>query len=80
MPGSARPVARKTLPSCNSSTPSKRSSASRSNAPYLFRSRHGIWYFRVVVPERARAAIDKHSRPIGAFREVSATAAEGDTD
>ncbi|MEQ5856043.1 hypothetical protein NFI08_10115 [Halomonas sp. EF61] len=59
MPGSVRPVARKTLPSCNICTPSKRSSARRPSAPYLFRSRHGIWYFRVVVPERARQAIGK---------------------
>ncbi|WP_367399256.1 DUF6538 domain-containing protein [Halomonas sp. DN3] len=59
MPGSERPAARKTLSSCNSCTPSKRSSARRPCAPYLFRSRHGIWYFRVVVPERARQAIGK---------------------
>jgi len=57
MPASMRPTARKTLPSSKTdkpSRPSKRSSPRSSSAPYLFRSRHGILYFRVVVPVRAR--------------------------
>ncbi|WP_447072573.1 DUF6538 domain-containing protein [Shewanella indica] len=28
-------------------------------APYLYRSRHGVWYARVVVPEDRRDAIGK---------------------
>ncbi|WP_427916286.1 DUF6538 domain-containing protein [Shewanella algae] len=35
------------------------SSARTSSSPYLFQSRHGIWYARVVVPEDRRDAIGK---------------------
>lgn len=31
----------------------------RSNAPYLYRSRHGLFYFRIVVPEAIRPIIGK---------------------
>ncbi|MGQ7249305.1 DUF6538 domain-containing protein [Halomonas sp. V046] len=30
-----------------------------SNPPYLIRSRHGLWYFRLVVPEPLRTSVGK---------------------